>query len=49
MSIQSEIDRIVLAKTELRTALRAKGAALTDGALLEEFAEAVNNLQIRSF
>lgn len=46
MSIQSEIDRIVLAKTNLRVALKAKGATLTDGALLEDFVDAVNNLQM---
>lgn len=46
MSIQSEIDRIVLAKSSLRTALINKGATLTAGALLEDFVDAVNNMQV---
>ena len=46
MSIQTEIDRIVLAKSSLRDALINKGATLTAGALLEDFVDAVNNMQV---
>ena len=46
MSIQSEIDRIISVKNDLRTALKAKGATLTDGSVLADFVDAVNGLQI---
>ena len=46
MSIQSEIDRIISVKNDLRAALKAKGATLTDGSVLADFVDAVNGLQI---
>jgi hypothetical protein len=48
MSIQSEIDRIISVRDELRVALQNKGATLTDGAVLADFVGAVNNLSIGS-
>jgi hypothetical protein len=48
MSIQSEIDRLISVRNELRVALQNKGATLTDGAVLADFVGAVNNLSIGS-
>lgn len=46
MSIINELERIRAGKEELRQALLAKGAVLTEGALIDEYAAAVNNISV---
>ena len=46
MSIINELERIRAGKEELRLALLAKGAVLTEGALIDEYAAAVNSISV---
>ena len=45
-SIQTEITRIANAKTAIRTAINNKGGTVSDTALIDTYASAINNLSI---
>ena len=45
-SIQTEITRITNAKTAIRTAINNKGGTVSDTALIDTYASAINNLSI---
>ena len=45
-SIQTEINRIANAKTAIRTAINNKGGTVSDTALIDTYASAINNLSI---
>ena len=45
-SIQTQINRIANAKTAIRTAINNKGGTVSDTALIDTYASAINNLSI---